>query len=130
MAEREMNKARDDFASDRTLLTIVLAFSTVSVLVALLMGFLLSWAFLLPVKKMQRALAAMSAGNLGRQVEVPNRDEFGQLSQDLNSTSQRLETPSSANGCWRSDSRRPMPHWRARAGEVEVPGERQSRART
>jgi signal transduction histidine kinase len=92
MAEREMNKARDDFASDRTLLTaIVLAFSTVSVLVALLMGFLLSWAFLLPVKKMQRALAAMSAGNLGQRVEVPNRDEFGQLSQDLNSTSQRLE---------------------------------------
>lgn len=92
LAEQEMDEAGGDFASDRNLLlAIVLAFSAVSVLVALLMGFLLSWAFLLPVKKMQRALAEMSAGNLGQRVAVPNRDEFGQLSQDLNSTSRRLE---------------------------------------
>ena len=92
LAEREMKEARAAFASDHDLLTaIVLAFSAVSILVALLMGFLLSWSFLLPVKRMQRALAEMSAGNLGQRVEVPNRDEFGQLSQDLNSTSQRLE---------------------------------------
>ena len=92
LAERDMREAGENFDSDRTLLLgIVLAFSAVSVLVALVMGFLLSWAFLLPVKKMQRALAEMSAGNLGQRVEVPNRDEFGQLSRDLNTTSQRLE---------------------------------------
>ena len=88
-----MAKAASDFDSDWKLhRNIVLAFSTVSVLLALLLGFLLSWAFLLPVKKMQRALAEMTTGNLHQRVEVPNRDEFGTLSQDLNSTSRRLET--------------------------------------
>jgi signal transduction histidine kinase len=93
VARGEMDKAVSDFASDRKLLrNIVLAFSVVSVLLALLLGFLLSWAFLLPVKKMQHALAELTAGNFRQRVEVPNRDEFGKLSQDLNTTSRRLES--------------------------------------
>jgi len=93
VAQVEAARASSDFDSDRRLhRNIVLAFSAVSVLLALLLGFLLSWAFLLPVKKMQHALAEMTAGNLRQRVEVPNRDEFGKLSQDLNSTSHRLES--------------------------------------
>jgi methyl-accepting chemotaxis protein len=70
----------------------VIAFSAASVLVALLLGFVLSWAFILPVRKMQRALAGITAGNISQHVEVPNRDEFGQLATDLNGTSERLTT--------------------------------------
>ena len=92
VAASEEKEASAEFDSARQLhRNIVLAFSVVSVLLALLLGFLLSWAFLLPVKKMQHALGEMAVGNFRQRVEVPNRDEFGTLSQDLNSTSQRLE---------------------------------------
>ena len=74
--------AQTDFRSARDLLTgIVIAFSAVSVIVALVLGFVLSWAFILPVRKMERALADITAGNFDQRVDVPNRDEFGSLAQ-------------------------------------------------
>ncbi len=90
-AQGGMAEARRDFQSERTLLSkIVIAFSAMSVAAALALGFALSWAFLLPVKKMQHALARITAGDLGQGISVPNRDEFGGLAHDLNRTSQRL----------------------------------------
>ena len=90
-ADQEMAGARSSFEADRALLTTtVVAFSGVSVLVALLLGFVLSWAFILPVRKMERALAEITAGNFAQRVDVPNRDEFGSLTRDLNATSGRL----------------------------------------
>jgi signal transduction histidine kinase/CheY-like chemotaxis protein len=92
-AGAEMKAAHDDFRSDRARLTgIVIGFSGVSVLLALLLGFVLSWAFILPVRKMERGLAAITAGDFAQHVEVPNRDEFGKLATDLNSTGERLAT--------------------------------------
>jgi signal transduction histidine kinase len=92
-AEDRMQEAADAFHADHRLLQrTVLGFSAASVAVALLLGFLFSWAFLLPVRKVQRALAGLSAGQLDQRVDVPNRDEFGMLSQDLNTTSDRLAT--------------------------------------
>ena len=92
-AEHDMRTAHNDFRSDRALLTrIVIGFSGVSVLLALLLGFVLSWAFILPVRKMERALAGITAGDFAQHVEVPNRDEFGKLATDLNSTGERLAT--------------------------------------
>ena len=41
---------------------------------------------------MERALADITAGNFDQRVDVPNRDEFGSLARDLNSTSDRLAT--------------------------------------
>ena len=92
-AKADMVVAQSDFRSAHDLLTgIVIAFSAVSVIVAVLLGFVLSWAFILPVRKMERALADITAGNFGQRVEVPNRDEFGSLARDLNTTSERLAT--------------------------------------
>ena len=92
-AKEDMASAQTDFRSARDLFTgMVIAFSIVSVIVALLLGFVLSWAFILPVRKMERALADITAGNFDQRVEVPNRDEFGGLARDLNSTSERLAT--------------------------------------
>jgi signal transduction histidine kinase len=70
----------------------VIAFSALSVVVALVLGFVLSWAFILPVRKMERALADITAGDFDARVDVPNRDEFGGLARDLNSTSEQLAT--------------------------------------
>jgi signal transduction histidine kinase len=90
-AEQQMTRAQDAFGADRTLLTaLVIAFSALSVLVALTLGFVLSWSFVLPVRKMERALAGITAGDFNQHVRVPNRDELGQLARDLNGTSQRL----------------------------------------
>ena len=92
-AKEDMAVAQADFRSARDLFTgMVIAFSAVSVIVALLLGFVLSWSFVLPVRKMERALADITAGNFDQRVDVPNRDEFGSLARDLNSTSERLAT--------------------------------------
>ncbi|MGH9228971.1 MAG: ATP-binding protein [Acidimicrobiales bacterium] len=90
-AKEDMAGAQSDFRSARDLLTgMVIAFSAASVIVALTLGFVLSWAFILPVRKMERALADITAGNFDQRVDVPNRDEFGSLARDLNGTSERL----------------------------------------
>jgi signal transduction histidine kinase len=90
-ANDQITQAQAAFESDRALLTTaVIGFSAVGVAVALLLGFVLSWGFILPVRKMQRALAGITTGDLNQHVEVPNRDEFGNLARDLNSTSERL----------------------------------------
>jgi signal transduction histidine kinase len=90
-AEQQMTQAQAAFDSDRRLLIgLVLAFSAVSVLVALTLGFILSWSFILPIRKMERALAGITAGDFTQRVQVPNRDELGTLARDLNSTTSRL----------------------------------------
>jgi signal transduction histidine kinase/CheY-like chemotaxis protein len=90
-ADQQIGQAQAAFESDRTLLTTaVIGFSAASVAVALLLGFVLSWAFILPIRKMERALAGITAGDLEQRVEVPNRDELGKLARDLNQTSERL----------------------------------------
>ncbi len=90
-SDQQINEAQAAFESDRALLTnAVVAFSVVAVAVALLLGFVLSWAFILPIRKMGAALAGITAGDLSRRVDVPNGDEFGQLARDLNRTSARL----------------------------------------
>ena len=90
-AGQQINDAQAAFESDRALLTnAVVAFSVVAVAVALLLGFVLSWAFILPIRKMGTALTGITAGDLSQRVEVPNGDEFGQLARDLNQTSSRL----------------------------------------
>ena len=92
-AKEDMAGAQSDFRSAHDLFTgMVIAFSAVSVIVALMLGFVLSWSFVLPVRKMERALADITAGNFDQRVDVPNRDEFGSLARDLNSTSERLAT--------------------------------------
>ena len=90
-ADQQINDAQAAFESDRALLTnAVVAFSVIAVGTALLLGFVLSWAFILPIRKMGRALAGITAGDLTQRVDVPNGDEFGQLAHDLNQTSARL----------------------------------------
>ena len=119
-AKADMAGALTDFRSARDLFTgMVIAFSAASVIVALMLGFVLSWAFVLPVRKMERGLADITAGNFDQRVDVPNRDEFGSLAHGLNSTSERLATLF-------DDQRRLA----ARLGETNVSLERASEAKS
>jgi signal transduction histidine kinase len=86
-----MDAARDGLDGDRRLLTgVVLAFSGFSVVAALLAGFVLSWAIILPVKRIDHAFGHITRGDFTRRVTVPNRDELGRLADNLNRTSERL----------------------------------------
>ncbi|MDQ5853033.1 MAG: PAS domain S-box protein, partial [Chloroflexota bacterium] len=92
-AVNQMTAARTAFESDRGLLTtMVVIFSVTSIGSALFLGFVLSWSLILPVRKIDNMLAAISAGEFSRRVDVPNRDEFGTLSKNLNAMSAQLAT--------------------------------------
>jgi signal transduction histidine kinase len=61
-----------------------------SVMIALIGGFVISWAFILPVQAAHAYLSDVAAGHFGGSVRVPNRDEFGALAARLNETSREL----------------------------------------
>ena len=90
-AKRQMAEGQEGFQSDRKLFTTVgWTFSGVSLAAALLIGLVMSLAFIRPVRRIDRALAQIADGDFTPYVDVPNRDEFGTLSLNLNSTTRRL----------------------------------------
>jgi signal transduction histidine kinase len=62
-----------------------------SLVLALALGLLLSDSFLVPLRKTQRRLSAIAAGDFSHHVEVPNRDEIGALAADVNLMSDELQ---------------------------------------
>jgi class 3 adenylate cyclase len=79
------------FGDNRRFLTVTVAlFSSFSLITALGMGAVLSWALIRPVRKVDGALARIADGDFNQVVEVPNRDEFGRLTVNLNRTSSEL----------------------------------------
>lgn len=77
-------------SSRRTLTYAVATFVGVSLLGALFLGAVLSWSLIRPVRRIDKALVSISGGNFGERVQVPNRDEFGALSANINRTSEQL----------------------------------------
>jgi class 3 adenylate cyclase/CHASE3 domain sensor protein len=89
--EQRIDQAAVELGSlNRFLMIAVGAFSGVSLLIALALGAVLSWSVIRPVRKVDRALARIAGGDFDEQIEVPNRDEFGRLTVNLNRTSDRL----------------------------------------
>jgi signal transduction histidine kinase len=78
-----------DTANQRSLV-VMGGFAVVSVLLALVGGFVISWAFILPVRAAQAFLSDVGEGRFGGSVTVPNRDEFGALAARLNDTTREL----------------------------------------
>jgi class 3 adenylate cyclase/CHASE3 domain sensor protein len=74
----------------RFLLFAVASFSGISLVIALGLGAALSWSIIRPVRKVDLALARIASGDFDQHVEVPNRDEFGRLTVNLNRTSDQL----------------------------------------
>lgn len=61
-----------------------------SILLALLLGFVVSWSFILPVEEAQGFLGQVAKGNFSTSIVVPNRDEFGTLAASMNQMSHEL----------------------------------------
>jgi signal transduction histidine kinase len=90
-AEQQMADSRATVAADQRLLTdLFIGFSIASFLTALLLGFILSWSFLLPLGMIHRGLERIATGRFDEHVVLSNRDEFGALAHNLNATSQEL----------------------------------------
>jgi len=61
-----------------------------SFLLALLLGFVISWSFIRPVREAQRVLDRIATGDFSTTVSVDNRDEFGVLAARMNHMSAEL----------------------------------------
>jgi signal transduction histidine kinase len=91
VSEQQAAAASDALQTERRLLTAAVAgFALFSLAASLLLGFLLSWSFTTPLRRIDATLALIAAGEVGRKVDIRNRDEFGTLGHNLNTTSQKL----------------------------------------
>ena len=92
-SQRLATAETESFARHRRFLTITVAtFSGVSLLAALALGAVLSWSLIRPVRRIDGALERIADGDFDTHIEVPNRDEFGNLTKNLNRTSEHLST--------------------------------------
>jgi signal transduction histidine kinase len=64
--------------------------ASLSIVLAVLVGLLLSWSVVGPIKGMEARLRAISAGDFTGHVDIPNRDELGALAADLNAMNDEL----------------------------------------
>jgi signal transduction histidine kinase len=75
------------YASSRNLFIGVAAGAIV---LALLLGFVLSWSVIGPIQRIDARLAAIASGDFSGHVDVPNRDELGALSANVNRMNDEL----------------------------------------
>jgi signal transduction histidine kinase len=75
------------FASSRTLFIGVAAGALV---LALLLGLVLSWSLIGPIQRIDHRLAAIASGDFSGHVDVENRDELGALSANVNRMNEEL----------------------------------------
>ena len=77
-------------AAHQRALILLGSFAGTSILLALLLGFVISWSFILPVREAQGFLGHVAQGDFSTTISVPNRDEFGTLAAHMNQMSQEL----------------------------------------
>jgi signal transduction histidine kinase len=77
-------------AANRRSLILTGTFAVTAVVLALFCGFVISWSFIIPVRKAQRFLDQVAAGHFGRHINVANRDELGVLADRMNHMSDEL----------------------------------------
>jgi signal transduction histidine kinase len=68
----------------------VIGFAAGSIMLAMLLGFAISWSLIGPVKNMQTRFGEIAAGDFTKHVNVANRDELGALAANLNRMSDEL----------------------------------------
>jgi signal transduction histidine kinase len=89
--ERNMARQREATArANRHAFYLMGGLVIAALLLALFMGFVTSWSFILPVRQAQSFLARVAKGDFGTTVTVDNRDEFGQLAAQMNRMSAEL----------------------------------------
>ena len=78
-------------AENQKALMLTAGFVGSSVLLALLLGFVISWSFILPVREAHGFLSKVAEGNFTSTITVANRDEFGALADRMNQMSRELK---------------------------------------
>jgi signal transduction histidine kinase len=78
---------RSAYASSRNLF---IGLGAASVVLALLLGLVLSWSVIGPIQRTEERLAEIASGDFSKHVDVPNRDEFGALATNLNRMNDEL----------------------------------------
>lgn len=68
----------------------ILGFGVGSIALALVLGYAISWSVIRPVQEMQARFGEIASGNFSRRLEVPNRDELGNLATNLNRMNDEL----------------------------------------
>ena len=69
---------------------IVIAFALGSIMLALALGYTISWSLIGPVKQIEAQLNQVAAGHFTHRIDVINRDELGALGADVNKMSEEL----------------------------------------
>ena len=77
-------------STERQALLLTGGFAAASIFLALGLGFVISWSFILPVRKAEKFLGQIAEGDFGSTIDVPNRDEFGSLAERMNHMSREL----------------------------------------
>jgi signal transduction histidine kinase len=77
-------------AADRRATLLMGAFALASILLALVLGFVISWSFIHPVRAAEDFLGRVAKGDFGATIDVPNRDEFGALATRMNQMGREL----------------------------------------
>ena len=93
-----VNKAEADMlaridenqANYRQAQLLVIGFAVASLLLALALGYAISWSLIEPVRSMEERFRSISAGDFATRLSVPNRDELGALAENLNRMSAEL----------------------------------------
>jgi signal transduction histidine kinase len=93
-----VNKAEADMvagieASNQAYATsqwIVIAFALGSIVLALILGYAISWSLIGPVKEIEGRLHQIAAGNFSERVHVINQDELGALAANVNRMCEEL----------------------------------------
>jgi signal transduction histidine kinase len=83
--QSKMTGLRANVAAETRRTQILMGIFVVSaIFLALLLGFVISWSFILPVRKAHGFLTEVAKGNFQATIDVPNRDEFGDLAERMN----------------------------------------------
>jgi signal transduction histidine kinase len=85
--EELITRNASSFASSRALFIGVAGGALV---LALLLGFILSWSLIGPIQSIDTRLAAIASGDFSGRVEVDNRDELGALGANVNGMNDEL----------------------------------------
>src|SRR6266446_4813218 len=80
-------------ASDASYTTsrwVVIGFALGAIGLALILGYIISWSVITPVRHMDSRLKEIAAGDFSQHVAVPNRDELGTLAANVNRMNDEL----------------------------------------
>ena len=77
-------------AANRRAVRLMGSFAAASIFLALVLGFVISWSFIIPVREAGDFLGQVAKGNFDATIVVPNRDEFGALAARMNQMSREL----------------------------------------